>query len=167
MELSVINTSCRVLLRLNNVITFDKTTNMRIAQSVLVLVILSVILMACPYKSDVGIDDGPAVKMNTELLGTWRKSSYPVDSTQLIFTKASAKKFLIDATTSDGDAGYEKSNYEIWYSPVDNRQLITLYNTESKKIFLWRTGTFWQPPGYKIILGRYYHAAVYQYCSHA
>ena len=114
-------------------ITFEKTIHMKIFRSVLLLFVLATILMACPYKSAVGIDDGPAVKMNTDLLGTWRKSSYPADSTQLIFTKINAKKYLVKATTSDNDGGYERSTFEIWFSAISNRQLITLYDTENKK----------------------------------
>jgi hypothetical protein len=106
---------------------------MKTLHSVVLLFVLAVILMACPYKSAVGIDEGPSVKMNTDLLGTWRKSNYPADSTELIFSTLNTKKFLVKATITDNDGGYEKSTFWIWFSTINKMQLITLYDIENKK----------------------------------
>ena len=99
----------------------------------LALFTTAVLLWACPYKSDVGIDDKPTIKTDNALLGTWHKSAYPYDSTEVVFTKNTAQKYLLNTVITDGESGYDTDHYEAWFSKVAKWQLITLYNTGSKK----------------------------------
>ena len=106
---------------------------MKTLPAIALLFLVSLLLCACPYKSDVGIDNGPSLKMNTALLGTWHKASYPSDSTELIFTRSSAQKYLLTAIVNDGLDGYETSHYEIWFSKIGQLQLVSFYDTKDKK----------------------------------
>jgi len=106
---------------------------MKLLSSLLLLFGLSIVLWGCPYKSDVGIDDTASIKIDKALLGTWHKTYYPSDSTELSFTKSTAQKYALNVTISDGESGYDSHHYTAWFSKVDKWQLMTLYDTEEKK----------------------------------
>jgi len=94
---------------------------------------VAVILWGCPYKSDVGIDDGPSIKIDKAMLGVWHKAGYPGDSTELIFVKNSANEYKLSAFIKSDEDEYEAHFYKAWFSTVNKWQLITLYDTESKQ----------------------------------
>ncbi len=105
---------------------------MKVFSSALLLFTLAIVLWGCPYKSDVGIDDGPSKKIDKSVLGTWHKAGYPEDSTELIFTKATAKQYVLTAFIKSGE-DYEHHQYTAWYSTIKKWQLLSLYDTDSKK----------------------------------
>ncbi len=106
---------------------------MKTVFSVLAFFLLAVVLWGCPYKSDVGIDEKPAIDIDKSLLGTWHKQTYPYDSTELVFKKLSGKKYSLAVKVSDGEKGYDSFRYEAWFSKVNKWTLLSLFNTETKK----------------------------------
>lgn len=105
---------------------------MKTCRTAILLFTVAIVLWGCPYKSDVGIDAGPSIKIDKALLGVWHKPGYPADSTELLFTKATAQQYKLTAVIKSDDA-YETHFYNAWFSPLGKWQLITLYDTESKK----------------------------------
>ncbi|MGC4100178.1 hypothetical protein [Ferruginibacter sp.] len=106
----------------------------------LALITAVVVLWGCPYKSDVGIDDKPAVKIDNILLGTWHKADFPDDSTELVFTKATPLKYDLKTVVPDGSGGYETDHYEAWFTKLGDRKLISLYSAGSKKYLFGEAG---------------------------
>jgi hypothetical protein len=105
---------------------------MKTFRAALLLFTVAIVLWACPYKSNVGMDDGPSIKIDKAVLGTWHKAGYPADSTELIFTKSGAEKYILNALIKYGE-DYENHHYSAWFSSLSNWQLLTLYDTESKE----------------------------------
>jgi hypothetical protein len=99
------------------------------------LFLLAVVIWGCPYESTVAIDKTPSIKINEKLLGAWRKSSYPSDYTEVVFTKKSPYQYAIQARVQ-GEAGdYDKYNFIAWLSVINNWRLLNVYDKEESKYF--------------------------------
>ena len=105
---------------------------MKTCRAAILLFTVAIVLWGCPYKSAVGIDDGPSIKIDKALLGTWHKTGYPKDSTELVFTKSAAQKYTLTAFIKSTDK-FETYHYTGWFSTLDKWQLLTLYDTDSKE----------------------------------
>ncbi|MBS1510126.1 MAG: hypothetical protein JST86_04750 [Bacteroidetes bacterium] len=99
------------------------------------LALLTVLLYGCPYESKVGIDNGPTMRIKTELLGTWHKSNYPSDSTELVFSKASNVKYNLKITALNSDKKYDIYTVTAWFSKAGSQELMTLYNANEKSYY--------------------------------
>lgn len=97
--------------------------------------LLAVALWGCPYESTVAIDANASVKINEKLLGTWRLSSYPSDSTEVVFTKKTAYQYTIHARMKDEGGDYEKYDFIAWLSIINRRPLLNVYDKEDSKYF--------------------------------
>jgi len=97
--------------------------------------IMALVLWGCPYKSTVGIDDEATIKIDPALTGTWHRSDYPEDSTELVFKKLSGKKYTLTAKITDGQGGYQSSTNEAWFSKAGKWTLMSFYDPQAKEYF--------------------------------
>jgi hypothetical protein len=97
--------------------------------------LLAVVLWGCPYESTVAIDGNASIKINEKILGTWRPSSYPSDSTEVVFTKKTAYQYTIHTRIKDDGGDYEKYNFIAWLSIINSRPLLNVYDKEDSKYF--------------------------------
>jgi hypothetical protein len=107
--------------------------------STTVIVFLAVILWGCPYESAVALDQKAKEKIDPELLGRWQTDSYPEDSTEIIFSKKSIYQYDISATLSDGLSGYERYKFVAFFSKVNGKSLLNVFDPAEKKYFFAST----------------------------
>jgi hypothetical protein len=92
----------------------------------------AIALWGCPYKSYVGIDATNTIPTDPALLGTWRTSKFPSDSTEIKFFQWNKNTYAVTAKLPDEDIGYDHFIFYAWFSQVNQRQLLTFYDSESK-----------------------------------
>ena len=108
---------------------------MKYLLSSLLLIALSVLLSACPYTSTVGIDDKTPPPIDPKLIGTWRKTAFPKDSTQLVISKSRENYYSIRAKLKDGANAYSNNTYSAWFADVSGTRLLNVYNASEKEYY--------------------------------
>ena len=104
--------------------------------SFILLASLSMLLLGCPYESDFPLDDHPSVLIDESLLGTWRTSGYPSDSTEIIFKRKSGKEYDITTTLSGGLGGYTNDSFTGYLSRLKGKSLLNVKKREDNTYYI-------------------------------
>jgi hypothetical protein len=104
---------------------------MKILQRLMALVSLAILLMGCPYGTEIAIDDKPAVKIIPALLGKWEQRS----STDYSYTVSKTDEFnykIEKLTIASGD----KSVYNGFVSEVGGDKFFNISEeTANPKVY--------------------------------
>ncbi|MFN8258310.1 MAG: hypothetical protein U0W24_21655 [Bacteroidales bacterium] len=105
-----------------------------------ILMLIAAILMACPYASQVAIDN-PGVKVQNSLLGKWIKAgdeSNP-NPNYFVITKFDDFKYKISKNEYNSyDSTYKETVYISHISKIDNLQFINMQQDGTGDYYLYK-----------------------------
>lgn len=107
--------------------------------------IIAMMLTGCPLESTVELENLKKIKVNEELIGTWKKSLKAEDSTEIIFKKFDDYNYSISARISHMGTGYTTTNFKGKINKVNKKDILSLYDENNKLYYfvewkLYRNG---------------------------
>lgn len=114
---------------------------MRPFLSFTVLIALAISLSSCPYESSVPLDT-PSSYINSSLLGTWRTTGYPYDSTEVSFSKKNDYEYYIEATLP-GEGTYDHYSFTGYFCSIKDGVLLNFKNAGGENYIaaVWLNGS--------------------------
>jgi hypothetical protein len=93
---------------------------------VLTLALGSILFTACPYSSEVALDERPNIPVSEKLMGKWETGS---TSSYIHHVKAKdAYKYIIEKTSKDDGT---TTMYEAFFSKVNDMEFLNIYEPGS------------------------------------
>lgn len=107
--------------------------------------IIAMMLTGCPLESTVELENLKKIKVNEEIIGTWKKSLKAEDSTEIIFKKFDDYNYSISTRISHMGTGYTTTNLKGKINKVNKKDILSLYDENNKLYYfvewkLYRNG---------------------------
>jgi len=108
---------------------------------ILALCCMSILFMGCPYNSDVSLDEQPAVKINTKLIGKWQERTSE-DVTYIVSKKDDYNYTILEKhKPAQGDSvSSSDKTYNAFLSNIDGTTFMNLYDAsqDTKSYYFYK-----------------------------
>jgi len=94
--------------------------------------IIAMMLTACPLESTVDLENIKKIKVNEDLIGTWKRSLKAEDSTEIIFKKFDDYNYSVSARMSYLGEKFKTTNFKAKILKVNKNNILSLFDEESQ-----------------------------------